>query len=1164
MRMPDALRIGLILAGFVSVAGTALRALPAPETPSALPAPLSPQAPPAQSAPPASQALPAPPALCVISGRVTNGATPLPGVSIVAMHEGRVLGATSTDTSGAFRLRLPPGDYTVSAELAAFATFEGSVTVGADAAVCASTLDVPLVLASRVQSSASPASSSNIEAPASLRRPGRLGGPGAAAGQSRFAQLQVVEANTAAAAENALAAIEETDPAARLLPPGFSTEAATSVVAVTGDAVNLDRGQLRDRLEALGRGEFAAAGAQPPDGFGGPFGGPGGPGGFGGGPGGPGGGQGLGGRGGPGGGPLLGQGGRGGFAGRGRGANAFQGSANYGFGGSVLDATPYPIRVNTQQDPDYTRQQFGATIGGPLRIPGAYDGSRTTFFLNYAGGRSSSLVERYATVPTAAMRAGDFSSLGIAPVDPTTGLPFADGRIPQGQIDPASLALLEYIPVPNLPGSTQNYRRSAAALSTTDGFNVRVTHNFTAAAAGRRGGGAGGRGGGFGRGAGAGGRGRSGTSVVLNAQAQYRRNDADDINVFPLLGGVTAGTSWSIPISVNVLKGRTVHNVQVSATRTTSSTRNGFAGITDVAGLAGISGVATDPGEWGVPTVSFSSLTSLNDVSPDRRRDRRVQASYTLTRPLQRHTLRAGGDMRFDASDGRTNSDGRGTFVFTGLYSAGGPTVGSGLDFADFLLGRPQQASVQFAGDVALRGRAFSLFLQDDWRLHGNLTLNLGIRYEVVRPYTESGGRMVNLDVAPDFTGAVPVVSGGSGLYTGAFPASLVDGDYNNLGPRLGVAWRMTPRTIVRGGYGMGFNNGSYASIARQLVAQPPFAVASTSIGSLESPLFLTDAFAEIDESTTTNTFGVDRTYQLGVIHTWNVDVTRNVGRGWQVGGGYTGTRGTHLDLLRAPNRGPDGLRIEGVQPFLWQTSEGTSILHSATFRLRKQQTRGIAGNVSYTLAKSMDDASSVGGGARVVAQDDQNLDAEWGLSSFDRRHQLNGTLSIELPFGSNRRWLNDGGIWAAALSDWTVAASYSALSGTPLTARVIGSSSDVARGTNGTLRADYTGAPVQIDDGRLLRFFNTAAFVVPEPGTFGSAGRNTIIGPSQQQLDASIARDVRLTGNQVISIQVQAANLFNSVRFGAVDTVVNSPTYGQVISIRPMRSVQLNMRFRF
>jgi trimeric autotransporter adhesin len=1100
----------------------------------------------------------------------------------MASREGSVVSATASDVAGNYRLRLPAGDYRITADLPAFATFEQSVSLAQSnhsesgaAAECARTLDVQLMLRSRVQSTAPSATTATNEAAARVQGRGRGAAQGAN-GQARFSQLQVVQAETAGAADTASTTIDEADPATRLLPPGFSTNADTNVVAVTGDAASLDRGQLRDRLDALGRGEFDATGFQRPEGFdtqgraggfgpaGGGFaqGGPGpGPGGGGGG------GRGFGGGGGRGGGGVPG-GGRGAFLGRGRGQNPVQGSANYTFGGSAFDAAPYPLRANTQSNPEYIRQQFGATLGGPLRLPG-YDGSRTTFFFNYNGGRSSNLFDQYATVPTAAVRAGDFGA-GANVIDPSTGLAFANGTIPTNRIDPGALALLQYIPLPNLPGTAQNFRRTTTSLNTSDGFSARVTHNFSSAAQG--GGGRGGRGGfgGFGgRGGGGGGRGRgvTGTAVVLNAQVQYRRNDSDAVNVFPTLGGTNRNSSVSVPIQVNVLHGRAIHNVQATYTRTSTESQNGFAGVTNVAALAGITGVSTDPFDWGVPSLSFSTFTGLRDLAPSQRSDRRVQLAYTLTRPFNRHSFRVGGDVRLDASSGRTDADARGSFVFTGLYSAAGAPVarGTGLDFADFLLGLPQQATVQFGpGNVDLRGQAYSLFAQDDWRARGNLTFNLGVRYEIVRPFTEANGHMVNLDVANGFTAAAPVIAGGTGLFTGGFPAALINDDLNNVAPRVGVAWRASPRLIVRGGYGMSFNNGSYATIARQLVAQPPFAVTDTSIGTVVTPISLADPFASIGGATTTNNYGVDKNYQLGVIHTWNVDVTRSVGRLWQVGAGYTGTRGHDLDVLRAPNRGPDGLRIAGVAPFLWQTAEGDSILHAGTFRLRRQPTRGIGGTITYTIARSIDDASNIGGGARVVAQNDLDLEAERGLSSFDRRHLFTGDLTFELPFGPNRRWLNKDGAVASLLRDWSLSANVTAESGTPFTARLVGATADVARGTNGTLRANYTGADIALANPTLFRFFNTDAFAAPLAGTFGDAGRNTIIGPGQHFLNAAIGRDVRLSGNRVMSVRIEANNVLNTVRYGAIDTVVNSPTFGQVISVQPMRNVQLNLRFRY
>ncbi|HZI80090.1 MAG TPA: hypothetical protein VFD69_11295 [Vicinamibacterales bacterium] len=1096
---------------------------------------------------------------CVLTGRVTSGATPLPGVSIVLSQSGTVAAASSTDENGTFRVRVSPGEYAVAAQMAAFAPHQGTVAIGAGSGACGASLDIQLTLASR--SAAGPI----IEAPGLTRRPGRLGGRGqnTAPGDTgqRFAALQVLQSESAAAATGG-GDLDDADPATRLLPPGFSTSGATDVVAVTGNAVNLDRGQLRDRLDAIGRGDFALPDGEPPPGLAGGFlaagGRQGAPGGaaFGG----------------QGGGPVGGQGGRGGgggggFLGRGRGNSRVQGSTTYTFGGSALDAAPYALR-GTQTTPDYTRQQFGGSVGGPLRVPGVYDGARTTYFVNYNGGRSDSFVDQYATVPTAAMRAGDFSGLS-APLDPRTGEPFPSGVIPADRIDPAARALLAYVPLPNLAGTSQNFRRSTTPATTSDGISVRLTHNFGAAP--QRGqGGRGGFGGGGGGGRGRGGQGRGGNAVVLNAQAQYQRSRSDAVNVFPLLGGASETSSLSAPVQVNVLRGRTIHNVRVTATHSRSTSRTQFSGLFDAAGAAGITGVSHDPFDWGLPSLSFAGLSGLRDLAPARRSDTRIGTDYTLTRPWQQHTLRLGGGFRHDTSDGRTVSDARGAFVFTGLYTSGGAAVarGSGLDFADFLLGMPQQASVGYGpGDVTLRGLGFNLFAQDDWRARPNLTFNLGVRYEVQRPFTEANGHMANLDVASGFIAAAPVVSGATGLYTGGFPDALVYADMNNVAPRVGLAWRVNGRTIVRTGYGISFNNGSYASIARQLVAQPPFATTNTILGTSGAPLAIESALASAT-STTTNNYGVDKDYQLGALQTWNVDVNRTLGRGWQTGGGYTGTKGSYLDIVRAPNRGPDGLRIPDVQPFLWQTSEGVSTLHALTVRVRRQQARGIGGTASYTLAKSVDNASSVGGssagGGQTVAQNDQDLAAERGLSSFDRRHQFESNLSVELPFGANRRWLHDGGPWAAVLAGWSLSTSFTAQSGTPFTARVLAAASDVARGTNGTLRADYLGGAVTLDDPTLLRFFDTSAFAVPATGTFGNAGRNTIIGPADTQLDASLGRDIRLAGTQVLTLRLEAGNLFNSVRFGAIDTAVNSPTFGQVISIRPMRTLQFNARFRF
>ena len=263
------------------------------------------------------------------------------------------------------------------------------------------------------------------------------------------------------------------------------------------------------------------------------------------------------------------------------------------------------------------------------------------------------------------------------------------------------------------------------------------------------------------------------------------------------------------------------------------------------------------------------------------------------------------------------------------------------------------------------------------------------------------------------------------------------------------------------------------------------------------------------------------------------------------------------LDIVRAPNRDPDGLRIHGVQPFLWQTSEGD--LDPARGHVpaaqRPAQRHRLAASPTRSPSRATTPRRSAAA-ARVVAQDDQNLDAEWGLSSFDRRHQLDGRhVSVELPFGPNRPWLNGGGVWAALLERLAVSTTFTWQSGTPFTPRVTGAVGRGARHQRHAARRTTPARRSRVDEPTIARFFNTAAFAVPATGTFGNASRNMIIGPGTQQLDAPIRRDVRLSATGSLTLQLNANNLLNMVRFGAIDTVVNSPTFGQVVTIRPMRT---------
>jgi hypothetical protein len=1133
---------------------------------------------------------------------VRSGTLTLPGASVVVRVGDAIRVATSTDVDGKYAIAFAPNaTYHLSVGLTAFTTAERDITVTAPP--CDATVDFQLSLTPR-RAAAEPAGrgdASTAALPGRTTAPAAPGSPAAAAsaganptgrgGRGRGTgpgqtgqtaqRFQTLAVQADASGAGSLDALIPEDPGdvARLLPPGFSADTAQAdAIAITGrvDATTLDRGLLNDRLQAIRGGEFDPATGQFPAGFG-PDGAPG-PGGAG--PGGPGDFGGRGGRGGP---PGGRGGGRGGFVLGGRGQRAqspYQGSMTYTFGGSALNTPPYQLRqdVPTTQ-PQFANNTFGATFGGPVKIPGVYANTnrRTNFQLNYTGNQANNLFDQYATVPTDAMRRGDFSSSPIQLIDPRTGQAFASNQIPSSRVDPGSAYLLSFIPAPNLPGAAQNYHVSTTSHSSSDNFSARLTQNLSPTVATNGRGGPGGRGGGFGGGFGGGGRGGfgapggrggRGTNINLNAQVQYRRTTTEALNVFPNLGGQTTNTTLSVPIGLNVVRNRVLQNFNVNVTHSSVQSTNAFSGVDNVAALAGIKypgTAATDPLNWGVPNLSFSGFTGVRSAAASLRTDNRATASYMSVRPLGTHQVRLGGDFRNDTSSTESNSNARGSFTFTGLYSSGGAQIAgrNGADFADFLLGVPQQATLQVGGVTRLRQRSFDLFVEDNWQKNAKLTFNLGLRYELAMPYVEVDGRAANLDVTPTFSAAAPVIAGGVGPFSGAFPAGLLNTDVNNIGPRLAMAYRVAPGTIFRSGYSITYNSASYASIARQLVAEPPFADTETVIGNAAGPLTLAEALLS-STGNTTNNFGVDKDYALGTIQTWNAALSRDFRKNWTVTVGYTGTKGTNLDILRAPNRGPLGLLIPGVQAFTWESSGGHSILNAGNVQLRRKLANGVSGGASYTLARSMDNASSLGAGAPVVAQNDKDLASEWALSSFDRRQQFSGEVSIELPMGPNRRWMKNGGLLAGVVGEWTAGLTLTLQSGNPLTARVIGAASDVSRGTNGSLRADYTGAPIQLSNPTVDEFFNVAAFAVPGTGLFGDSSRNSIVGPGARQLNGVLTRDIRLTSNRTVSLQVNANNLLNTVQWGSVDTNVNSPTFGQVLSVRPMRSVTVNVRFRY
>jgi trimeric autotransporter adhesin len=1132
---------------------------PTQEPSTASPVPISPSAP----APP-------PPTIFQITGTVKSGKTPLPGVTVTAANTltgKKFSAATGTDGSFTFK-NVPRGRYVIKAEFMGFATMSQEVVVNPDNP--AGKVDAELVLASRQQEEqanrASAATNAgrgfqSLAVEGGLENLGDLGGANANGG-----------GGNGTPSANDLSSLPMS---------GAGADIASESVSVTGaqgrsqNFGNGNEDDLQQRVQEFQTRSQQQGGNQ----FGVMGGGPGGmPGGvFGGGAGGPGGG-------GAGGGPIA----------MGRFGRNFNLNQPHGFlyvqdDNAGLDARPYSLNGLQIPQTDYNQLKVGAFIGTPFKIPGLFDWSKTTFLtFGWYGVRGSTPYDAISTVPTTFERMGDFAGLtqNGSPVtiyNPATGAPFPDNTIGAGQISAQAKALLGYIPLPNMPGTLQNFQYVTSTEANTDNISLRLIENFlpNAGPTTPRGGGGGGRGGGGG--------GRGGPRNNLAVGFNFTRNNSNVVNPFPSLAGHTDIQGWQGNTRWTYGKGKVTNSLSFTYNHNRTSTTNLYSGVTDVSGDAGITTpVPSIPFNWGLPGISLTSYTGFNDPTPSRELDQTYTVSDQIVWTHGKNNFRFGGDYRRILQGFRSAQNSEGSFIFTGfatseyLPGSATPVANTGNDFADFLLGLPQQTSLQ-ASTTAYEFRANSLdgYAQDDWRILPNLSLNLGVRYEYIGPFVETNNQIANLDVnfRPSAVTGVLVLPGQSGPFFGDYPDALVRPDKNNWAPRIGIAWRPMQKTVVRAGYGINYNLSQYSTFVHDFAFQPPFAIAQTNsvpdVTSPEtSPLTLAEGFPGKTSSEVTNNYALDPNYRLGYVQIWNLDIQRQLPGNVQLNVGYNGAKGTHLDTQRALIPTCEATAScaanEVSAPFIFDSSEGNSILHAATVRVRKRLSRGFAVNGVYVFSKSIDDASSIGGGSVVVIQNPFDLPAERALSTFDQKHNFTGNWIYDLPFGDNRRFLNRGWI-SHAIGGWQWSGGFTIASGLYFTPHVSGATEDINRGVTGSIRANVVaGEPFGVANPTTKEWFNTAAFCVTgQPGcigptVYGDAGRDIVEGPAQFTFNSAINKTITIRETRSLELRLSATNIFNTPYFSTINTAVNSLTFGEVTGVSNMRRITMIVRFRF
>ncbi len=554
---------------------------------------------------------------------------------------------------------------------------------------------------------------------------------------------------------------------------------------------------------------------------------------------------------------VRGGGGRGGGGGF-RGFNPTQphGAIFYQGGNGALNASPFSVPAALGEagarvvKPSSMSNRFGVTFAGSPFIPGLLKPSTKQFvFLNVTGQRNVNPQIFNGTVPTLAERSGDFSSLAQTLYDPTTKLPIPGNNLHNAAtpISPQALALLNFYPAPNVAnaGARNNYQTVTNAGQNSTSASLRYVRNFGQ--------------GGFTMGRRPAANAPKALRQNINFNGSYSHSASDSRNIFLPLGGTTASEGYGVTAGYTIGYGRLTNNASLNWNRSHATTQNYFTnGLVNPGVQAGVlvgnSTIQSNQFYYGVPTLSFggsNAITGLSNTAPNNSINQTISFSDFVSYRFGKHNMRYGVDIRRVHADtiGGTQITPLGAFSFTG-YATQDPAASactpsstvtcpvlpaSGSGFADFLLGMPQQASVQAGlSKTYLRANVFDWYAQDDWRVLANLTLNFGLRYEYFSPYVEKNNRLVNLDHNADFSAVQAVQPDQKGTYSGSFPRSLINPDRTMYSPRFGFAYRPTPKfmknTVIRGGYGINYNTGQYATIAKQMANQQPFAVTQTNI----------------------------------------------------------------------------------------------------------------------------------------------------------------------------------------------------------------------------------------------------------------------------------------------------------------------------------------------
>jgi hypothetical protein len=828
------------------------------------------------------------------------------------------------------------------------------------------------------------------------------------------------------------------------------------------------------------------------------------------------------------------------------GTNTLHGSVYEFLRNNVFDARNFFAPPN--QPIVFRENQFGAALGGPIAR------NKTFFFLNYDGQRIVDSVSQLFSVPTAPQRAGVFTT---TIVNPAGGVPFPNSTI-NVPLDPAAVALLAKVPLPNRPGAANNLLAIDRQTNDNNQYNARIDHQFS------------------------------------SNDSAYARVSVFSANEFDPFGSSVLNEALLPGFGRNL----TTHSVNASAgeahtfsARLLNEFRFGFLRVsggqgdpnagTPFAAQYGLLGTTANPSDMGYPQVSLSNtFSTIGSASGFTNRiDRNFELFDNVTFQSGAHTIKFGGyffHLNFNPS---YPNDARGIYTFSGAYS--------GNALADFLLGYPSQAQVGI-GEGAENAHTdwAHFYIEDSWKVTRNLTLDAGLRYEFNQNLSAQSNQTSDIDLAapggPAFVVAgnpaslapaaaalaalspIPVISATSAGWNNSLltPKSL------RLSPRLGLAW-MVPHfreTVFRAGFGIYTNQAAY-SILQNLAENEPFFLVKT-VSNSAKPVYTTEDILNFNPNGAIGANSVNHNFAIEYNEVWNAALQKQLGGSTTVEIDYVGSRTVHADsstVLNVPSTfgGPRPFpQLAAFPTIRW---DGWATFQAMTTRVARRFNHGLSFDANYTWSKSMDDASDTGttNAEYNLPQDPFAMSQEKALSSFDHRQRLTGNAVYDLPFARNV-----SGLLHRVAGGWRAAGILTVQSGAPFTVNLSSAAGQnvspigLVSGNN-LERPNLVGNP-NAGPQTAAEWFNISAFALPAQNTFGSAGRNLVTGPGLATLDLSLQKEETLYERLKLQFRLDVYNSLNHANFNLPGRIFGAANFGVISSAGDPREMQLALKVLF